>query len=293
MGHDRPGKPTLAASPVRSYASGTAAIVARFAPGMIAAIISDFAQRMVAPVVTDFASSVHAVVIADLAGSVHAVVVADLARPMDTPMVIARLCVFAAMARVVIAMVVAASAVIIAVIVAAVTVASAVAAATVAAAGTPRATTATAASGTTATAAAVTASSATVTAATTAATSVTSASASVTAATTTTTTTTVFGVRAGMRNRVGDQDSGCRQHPSNRKCQNCLSELHNYLHLLVLVINRKQSRCKTKAIAPGQSTLQHISRQRRQQRMAPRDRVRTGTVRSGGWIIPRRTVFLG
>jgi hypothetical protein len=125
---------------------------------------------------------------------------------------------------------------------------------------------------------------------------VTSASASITAAasvTTTTTTTTVFGVRAGMRNRVGDQDSGCRQHPSNRKCQNCLSELHNYLHLLVLVINRKQSRCKTKAIAPGRSTLQHISRQRRQQRMAPRDRVRTGTVRSGGWIIPRRTVFLG
>jgi hypothetical protein len=287
MGHDRPGKPTLAASPVRSYASGTAAIVARFAPGMIAAIISDFAQRMVAPVVTDFASSVHAVVIA------------DLARPMDTPMVIARLCVFAAMARVVIAMVVAASAVIIAVIVAAVTVASAVAAATVAAtvaaAGTTRATTATAASGTTATAAAVTASSATVTAATTAATSVTSASASasITAASVTAaTTTTIFGVRAGMRNRVGDQDSGCRQHPSNRKCQNCLSELHNYLHLLVLVINRKQSRCKTKAIAPGQSTLQHISRQRRQQRMAPRDRVRTGTVRSGGWIIPRRTVFL-
>jgi hypothetical protein len=125
-----------------------------------------------------------------------------------------------------------------------------------------------------------------------------SASATITAATsvtatTTTTTTTVFGVGAGMRNRVGDQDSGCGQHPSNRKCQNCLSELHNYLHLLVLVINRKQSRCKTKAIAPGQSTLQHISRQRRQQRVAPRDRVRTGTVRSGGWIIQCRTVFLG
>jgi hypothetical protein len=120
-----------------------------------------------------------------------------------------------------------------------------------------------------------------------------SASAAAATTTTTTTTTTIFGVCAGMGDRIGDQDGGCRQHPTDGKRQDCLFESHNYLHLLVLVINRKQSRCKTKAIAPGQSTLQHISRQRRQQRMAPRDRVRTGTVRSGGWIIQCRTVFLG
>jgi hypothetical protein len=127
-----------------------------------------------------------------------------------------------------------------------------------------------------------------------AAASVATASAAITATTTTTTTTTtIFGVCAGMGDRIGDQDGGCRQHPTDGKRQDCLFESHNYLHLLVLVINRKQSRCKTKAIAAGQSTLQHISRQRRQQRVAPRDRVRTGTVRSGGWIIQCRTVFLG
>ena len=129
-----------------------------------------------------------------------------------------------------------------------------------------------------------------------AAASVATASAAITAATTTTTTTTtttIFGVCAGMGDRIGDQDGGCRQHPTDGKRQDCLFESHNYLHLLVLVMNRKQSRCKTKAIAAGQSTPQHISRQRRQQRVAPRDRVRTGTVRSGGWIIQCRTVFLG
>jgi hypothetical protein len=229
---------------------------------MIAAIVTYLAQGMIASVIADLAGPVNAVVVADFASPMNAVVIADLARPVDTAMVITRLRMFTAMASIVSAMVVAASAVVIAVVVAAMTIAGAVAtSATVAASGTTRAT-ATAAAGTTVTAATVAASAAATTATsvatsaaattatsvaapaaaiTAAATAVATSSAAITAsasavATTTATATTIFGVRAGMGDRVGDQDGGCRQHPTNGKCQDCLFELHNHLHLLVLVI---------------------------------------------------------
>jgi hypothetical protein len=235
-----------------------AVVVADFTSPVNAVVIADLASPVNAVVIADFASPVNAVVIADFAGPVDTVVIADLAGPVDTAMVITRLRMFTPMASIVSAMVVAASAVVIAVVVAAMTIASAVpTSATVAAAGTTRAT-ATAAAGTTVTAATVAASAAATTAtsvatsaAATTATSVAASAAAITAAATAVTTssaaitatasavataTAIFGVRAGMGDRVGDQDGGCRQHPTNGKCQDCLFELHNHLHLLVLVI---------------------------------------------------------
>jgi hypothetical protein len=98
--------------------------------------------------------------------------------------------------------------------------------------------------------------------------SVATASTAITAATATAP--TVFGVGdSGMGNRIRDQDSGCRQHPTDGKCKDRLFELHDYLHLLVLV-GRTANRAgaKRRPLPPGQSKPQHISLEHRRQRVA-------------------------
>jgi len=111
------------------------------------------------------------------------------------------------------------------------------------------ATAATAVTATTASIAATTTSVTTASASIAATASVAAATATATAASIATAT-AVFGVgAAGMGDRVRNQDGGCRQHPTNGKSKDRLFELHKFLHLLVLVIEPQQSRCKSEAIA--------------------------------------------